>query len=112
MMLTKKLNEPFDHVVGVPDCQDLELRCHMRSRSPYYRGDELIAVVLVRLAYTDCQVSLADRVFGVRFGEVLALYNRVGHPEPIVYSIKGESRLDATLRVTEMMSKTRGSLPS
>jgi len=47
VMLTKKLNEPLDRVVGVPDRQDLVVYRHVRSRPPDYRGDELIAVVLV-----------------------------------------------------------------
>src|ERR1035438_742590 len=100
-MLTKKLNEPLDRVVGVPDRQDLVVCRHVRSRPPDYRGRELIAVVLVRLANADGQVGLANRVFAVRFGKVLALGNRVGHPEPIVHSIKGESRLDAALGIAE-----------
>jgi len=78
-MLTKKFDEPLDGVVGVPDCHDFVVWNHIRSHPPDYSGDELIAVVLVRLANAYGEVSLVNCVFAVRLGKVLALYNGIGH---------------------------------
>jgi len=104
-MLAKKFNEPLDRVVGVPDRQDLVGWRHIRLCPSDYRGDELIAIVLVRFANADGQVSLANRVFAVRLRKVSALDNGVGHPEPIVHSIKGDSRLDAALGIAEGLAR-------
>lgn len=101
MMLANKLQEPVHSMVRMSDRQYLKLSWHVQSRPPDNGSDELITVALVRLPNTDCQVCFADRIIATRLGKALALDNRVGNPKPIVYSIKCEPTLNATLLVSE-----------
>src|SRR5690348_15593914 len=93
----------------MPDRQDLSLHGHMSSCPRDHCSDQFIAIILVRLAYAYSQVGFAKRVVGVRLGEELPLYNWVGNPKPVAYSIKVELRSDPALRIAERLTRCEDS---